>query len=197
MKPLPHLATIFDRLRRGYHFTPSDGDLFRVLWNRFEAYKSAFSAFGLHLRKHPQNVVYLASDLDKNPGKQARTMGLFVLVMVEWVGNEHAAITPIFFDTWWHIDDLPHLAFERYREYMEQVDVNDADDLAGVIRLLETYGFAETRTGGTFQFRTASYRFLELCVEAAEMSASSDAEASDTDTQVDLRPDPLPPIQKS
>lgn len=124
-------------------------------------------------------------------------MGLFVLVMVEWVGNEHAAITPIFFDTWWHIDDLPHLAFERYREYMEQVDVNDADDLAGVIRLLETYGFAETRTGGTFQFRTASYRFLELCVEAAEMSASSDAEASDTDTQVDLRPDPLPPIQKS
>ncbi|MGM0705314.1 MAG: condensin complex protein MksE [Bacteroidota bacterium] len=196
MTSLPHLATIFDRLRRGYHFTPADGDLFRVLWNDFDAYEKAFGAFGLRLHKHHQNVVYLAADPSKNPGKQARTMGLFVLVMVESMSNEYAAIVPPFFDTWWRIEELPHLASERYREYMEQVDINDADDLARVVRLLEKYGFAETRTGGAFQFRTAAYRFLDLCIDAVEMSEASGT-APNADAETDPSAKPLPPLPET
>lgn len=194
MKSLPHLATIFDRLRKGYHFTPADGDLFRTLWNQFHAYEKAFAAFGLHLCKHSENVVYLAADRSNNPGKQARTMGLFVLVMVEWMSNEYAEIIPTFFDTWWRPNDLPHLTSERYREYMEQVDVKDANDLAGVVRLLAKYGFAETQPGGLFRFRTAAHRFLDLCMEAMEMSTESDAEP---DADADSFANPLPPLPQS
>lgn len=186
MTSLPHLATIFDRLRSGYHYTPADGEVFRALWNRFDAYQAAFEAFGMNLQKHRENVVYLAAGASQDPGKQARKMGLFVLVLVEWMSNEHATVVPDFFETWWHVGDLPHLSSDRYREYMEQVGVTDRADVGRVIRLLTKYGFAHPRADGAFQFRTAAYRFLDLCMEAVEMT--EDAEAAGEQAEDDATP---------
>jgi hypothetical protein len=177
MTSLPHLDTVFDRLRRGYHYTPDDGEVFRALWRRFDDYRAAFEALGLDLRKHPENVVFLAAGPSDEPGKQAREMGLFVLVMVEWMSDERGAVLPDFFETWWRTDDLPHLGADRYREYMGQVGVTSPGDLDRVVRTLAGYGFAEARADGAFRFRTAAHRFLDLCMEAMEQTpASSDAE---------------------
>lgn len=195
MTDLPHLAAIFHKLRSGYHYTPADGDVFRTLWRRFDAYRDAFDAFGLLLRKHPQNVVYLAADASDDPGKQAREMGLFVLVLVEWMSDRHGTIVPDFFETWWRIEDLPHLASDRYREYMDRVGVATPDDLDRVVRLLAKYGFAESRADGAFRFRAAAHRFLDLCLEAVEMTDDPDADDPDAppDAPDAAAGDALPP----
>ncbi|WP_022836401.1 condensin complex protein MksE [Salisaeta longa] len=188
MTDLPHLSEIFSQLRRGYHYTPADGEVFRILWQRFDAYKAAFEAFGMDLRKHRERTVYLFAGSSQNPGKKARAMGLFVLVLVEWMSNEYPTIVPDFFDTWWHVDDLPHLASERYATYMEQVGVTNTADLNSVIGSLTRYGFAETRADGAFQFRTAAHRFLDLCIEAVEMTP--DAEPNETEPDGPSAPRP-------
>lgn len=177
MKSLPHLPEIFNRLRLGYHYTASDTALFPVLWKRFNAYKETFAVFGLRLQKHPEGVVYLDPGAAEGIGKRTRRMGLFVLILVEWMSNERPAILPDFFETWWPIDDLPHLEYDRYREYMEHVQVEHTGDLQRIVNQLAKYGFAETRSNGSFQFRTAAYRFLDLCIEAIELEAEDDATA--------------------
>lgn len=169
METLPHLESIFNKLRRGYHFTPEDGEVYRTLWDRFEEYQLLFDSLGLDLRKHPQNVVYLVANDNVQPGKQARRMGLFILVLVEHFGETHSSIVSSLFDTRLRVENLPHLKRARYEEYMNAIDVHDADDLESIVRSLVRFGFAKRVETG-FMLRKAAYRFLDLCLEASDLA---------------------------
>lgn len=171
MTELPHLPEIFDTLRSGYHYTSEDGAVFRDVWNNFDAYRDAFAAFGLHLEKHPERILFLASRDDQDPGKRARKMGLFMLILIQWMGEREASIVPALFEKTFFVDTLPHLQSDRYKKYMKAVDVHDSDDLESVINTFVRFGFAET-SGQGFRFRDAAYRFLDLCQEAIELDRS-------------------------
>jgi len=169
METLPHLEPVFNKLRRGYHFTPEDGEVYRTLWDRFEEYERLFEGLGLDLRKHPQNVVYLVANDNVQPGKQARRMGLFMLVLVEHFGETHSSIVSSLFDTRFRVENLPHLKAARYEEYMNAIDVHDAGDLESIVRSLVRFGFAKRVENG-FMLRKAVYRFLDLCREASDLA---------------------------
>ncbi len=179
MDSLPHLESIFNDLRRGYHFTPEDGEIFRPLWNRFDEYKRLFNSLGLDLRKHPQNVVYLVANDNVQPGKQARKMGLFMMVLIEHFGETHSSIVPSLFDAVFQVEKLPHLKKARYEEYMNAIGVHDASDLEGIVRSLIRFGFAEERDNG-FTFRRATYRFLDLCREASTLGEKDPDDEKDS-----------------
>lgn len=184
MEALPHLELIFNKLRRGYHFTPEDGEVYRTLWDRFEEYQRLFEGLGLDLRKHPKNVVYLVANDNVQPGKQARRMGLFMLVLVEHFGETHSSIVSSLFDTRFRLENLPHLKAARYEEYMNAIDVHDAGDLEGIVRSLVRFGFAKRVENG-FMLRKAAYRFLDLCLEASDLAKEESESEQDPTT-----PDP-------
>jgi hypothetical protein len=183
MEALPHLELIFNKLRRGYHFTPEDGEVYRTLWDRFEEYQRLFDSLGLDLKKHPKNVVYLVANDNVQPGKQARRMGLFMLVLVEHFGETHSSIVSSLFDTRFRLENLPHLKAARYEEYMNAIDVHDADDLDGIVRSLVRFGFAKRVENG-FMLRKAAYRFLDLCLEASDL-AKEESESEQDPTPPD------------
>ncbi len=193
MDSLPHLEPIFNKLRRGYHFTPEDGEVYRTLWDRFEEYQRLFDSLGLDLKKHPKNVVYLVANDNVQPGKQARRMGLFMLILVEHFGETHSSIVPSLFDTGFRIENLPHLKTARYEEYMNAIDVHDADDLDGIVRSLVRFGFAK-RVDTGFMLRRAAYRFLDLCREASDLE---EGEAEEVSTSQDSAIDSLDPAESS
>lgn len=179
MDSLPHLETIFNKLRRGYHFTPEDGEIFRPLWKRFDEYERLFDSLGLDLRKHPQNVVYLVANDNVQPGTQAKKMGLFMMVLIEHFGETHSSIVPSLFDAVFRIEDLPHLKKARYEEYMNAIGVHDTGDLERIVGSMDRFGFAEEKSNG-FKLRTAAYRFLDLCRDASDLgeNASDDEKRS-------------------
>jgi hypothetical protein len=183
MEALPHLELIFNKLRRGYHFTPEDGEVYRTLWDRFEEYQRLFDSLGLDLKKHPKNVVYLVANDNVQPGKQARRMGLFMLVLVEHFGETHSSIVSSLFDTRFRLESLPHLKVARYEEYMNAIDVHDAGDLEGIVRSLVRFGFAKRVENG-FMLRKAAYRFLDLCLEASDL-AKEESESEQDPTPPD------------
>jgi len=183
MEALPHLELIFNKLRRGYHFTPEDGEVYRTLWDRFEEYQRLLEGLGLDLRKHPKNVVYLVANDNVQPGKQARRMGLFMLVLVEHFGETHSSIVSSLFDTRFRLENLPHLKAARYEEYMNAIDVHDAGDLEGIVRSLVRFGFAKRVENG-FMLRKAAYRFLDLCLEASDL-AKEESESEQDPTPPD------------
>jgi len=183
MDDLPHLEPIFNKLRRGYHFTPEDGEVFRTLWDRFEEYQRLFGSLGLALKKHSQNVVYLIANDNVQPGKQARRMGLFMLVLVEHFGETHSSIVSSLFDTRFRVENLPHLKTARYEEYMNAIDVHDSDDLESIVRSLVRFGFAKRVETG-FMLRKAAYRFLDLCLEASDL-AKEESESEQDPTPPD------------
>jgi len=168
MDSLPHLEPIFNKLRRGYHFTPEDGEVFRPLWDRFDEYERLFDSLGLDLRKHPKNVVYLVANENVQPGTQAKRMGLFMMVMIEHVGETHSSIVPSLFDTVFRVEKLPHLKKARYEEYMNAIGVHDTEDLERIVGSMVRFGFAKEKSNG-FKLRTAAYRFLDLCREASDL----------------------------
>jgi len=168
MDALPHLETIFHDLKRGYHFTPEDGEVFRPLWERFDEYERLFDSLGLDLRRHQKNVVYLVANENVQPGTQAKEMGLFMMVLIEHFGETHSSIVPSIFDAVFRIENLPHLQKARYEEYMNAIGVHDAGDLERIVGALIRYGFAEETSSG-FTLGTAAYRFLDLCREASDL----------------------------
>jgi chromosome condensin MukBEF MukE localization factor len=177
MDTLPHLESIFHQLRRGYHVTPEDGDVYRALRDRFEEYQTLFDGLGLDLRKHPKDVFYLVANDNVQPSKQARKMGLFMLVLIEHVGETHESIVPSLFETVFRVEELPHLTKARYEGYMNAIDVHDASDLRTIVKTLRRFGFAAQADNG-FTFRRAAYRFLDLCREASDFVEDRSASAA-------------------
>jgi len=168
MDALPHLESIFHQLRRGYHVTPEDGKVYLALRDQFEDYRSLFESLGLELKRHPKDVFYLVANDNVKPSKQARKMGLFMLVLVEHVGETQESIVPSLFETVFRVEKLPHLKNARYEEYMNAIDVYDADDLRTIVKTLRRFGFAAEVENG-FTFRRAAYRLLDLCRDASDL----------------------------
>ena len=59
MNTLPHLSTVFDRLKRGGHIGPDDEPEFSALSSpRFDEYAAYFAALDLTLIRHEREFFY-------------------------------------------------------------------------------------------------------------------------------------------
>ena len=69
MNQLPHLAEIFDGLRRGWHFVPEESEAAAALAAEFPKYQELFVALGLNLVRHERDFFYLdPADRDQAEG---------------------------------------------------------------------------------------------------------------------------------
>ena len=156
---LPMLETIFTDLRKGRHICLEDGPVYEALAADPERYQSLFAALGLNLVCHGRGFFYLD---DESAPRTAQRMILFTAILVETLDDqgvnldEELTRVPIL------PDKLPHLQHDKYARVMAEVDVTTEDALLKVLDAMKRYGLAEPLKDGSWRFRTAAYRLLDI-----------------------------------
>lgn len=160
---LPHLAEVFELLRRGRHICVFDGDPYHALVDHQPAFAGLFAALGFELVAHRRDFFYFRTQT--KPSDSATRMALFVLIMVEDCSNRGHDIEQTLLNEPLSIDELPHLESDRHIRIMNEAGLYDRDDLERVVALLDRFGFAHRKGRDQFIFRPPVCRFLDLCLD--------------------------------
>ena len=160
---LPHLSEIFDVLRRGRHLCAADGKLYQALREHLDAYQDLFQHLGFHLQVHQRDFFYFQGKDSLSP--QASRMAVFVFILIEALSDQGESLVDTLMTRTFATAELPHLKSVRYRTYLKEAGVISEDDLGGILRQLERFGFIQRLPDETFSFRTPAYRFFDVCVE--------------------------------
>ena len=160
---LPHLSEVFESLRRGHHLCAEDGKLYWALRDNLAAYQDLFRHLGFRLEVHPRDFFYIRGRDSLSP--IASRMSVFVFILIEALADQGEQVVDTLMTRTFSIPELPHLKGARFRTYLKEAGATSEDDLRGIIRQLERFGFAQRLTDDTFRFRTPAYRFFDLCIE--------------------------------
>lgn len=160
---LPNLGEIFDVLRRGRHLCAADGKLYWALRENLDAFQNLFHHLGFRLQVHQRDFFYFRGK--DSLSLQASRMAVFVFILIESLSDQGEPVVDTLMTRTFSIPELPHLKGARYREYLKEAGASSEDDLYGIMRQLERFGFIQRHTDDTFNFRTPAYRFFDVCIE--------------------------------
>ncbi len=161
---LPHLAAVFEQLRRGRHICVFDAELYRALSQNEDKFVALFTALGFELVFHRRDFYYFRSR--QKLSESATRMALFVFILVEWLSNRGQDVEESLLNDTFLVDDLPHFTNERHKRIMNEAGVETNEDLDRVVAQLERFGYASRPPAGTtFQFRPPVCRFLDICLD--------------------------------
>lgn len=183
---LPHLAEIFEGLRRGKHISARDGDFFQDLKRQWSLYESLFARLGFKLVRHTRDFFYFF-DTTNFTDLSAR-MAVFMFILVESLADKGESVEETVLTRRFAYKDLPHLQGERYQTYMQEAGITTAEDLAAIVRTMERFGFARRMDEETFAFEVPIYRFLDLCMDMAAKTSQPQTDASQSDKGEEATP---------
>jgi len=180
MNTLPHLTSIFDRLRRGYHLGPDDEPAFSVLCERFEEYAAYFAAIGITLVRHEREFFYFNAETQDTVPDTLPRIAVFSYIMVDHAANQGRAIDEFIFGHNFLVTALPHFTLDRYTSLLRQVDVHNVDDLRTLLNRMEQIGWVKIRGLGEdeFRFLRPFHRVFSKCLEVAQLSQAAQPDAS-------------------
>lgn len=177
---LPHLSEIFQVLQAGKHISFHDGTIFFALQDKLDDFTAIFSALGFELVSHPKDFYYFKMKGKANTDS-TKQIALFIFLLIEHLDRRENDLESALMDNRFHLNTLPHLKTERYRELMREVKITDEEGLVSVITNMQRYGIAITYGRLSFEFRSPVYRFFDLCAdeitaqhEEAGMGADND-----------------------
>jgi hypothetical protein len=174
---LPHLADIFQALRRGRHIDIDDGALYTALKARTELFTALFAQLGFELKHHGRDFYYF---LDRdNFTELSERMAVFVFVLIEHLADRGEPIEDTLMTRVFRLGELPHLVGDRPRQLMAEAGVTTPADIEQTVRVMERLGFVRRVDSDGLTFRTAAYRFLDLCLEMAAEAPPSAPDSSD------------------
>lgn len=168
---LPHLAEVFDVLRRGRHLCLEDGAIYRSLHEHIDQYRELFKNLGFQLEEHPRGFYYFRGD--SSVSDLASKMAVFMFVLIEAAADTVESVEQAAMSKPMEITDLPHLKTERYRGYLKEVGVATDEDLEQVVNNLIRFGFAHRLGEESFRFRSPAYRFFDVALEVLSESAKN------------------------
>lgn len=171
MNELPHLAKIFDRLKRGCHIGPGDEPEFSVLSSpRFAEYADYFAALDLTLVRHEREFFYFEPDDPEDVPITLPRIAVFSYIIIDHASNQGRPIEEFIFGQTFLVTALPHFALDRYTALLRQVDVHNVDDLRTLLNRMEQIGWVKIRGLGEdeFQFLRPFHRVFSKCLEIAQ-----------------------------
>lgn len=178
MNELPHLASIFDRLRRGYHLGPDD-EQFSALSERYDDYARYFEALGLKLIRHPREFFYFEPDNPETVPDTLPRIAVFSYIIVDHAANQGRPIEEFVFDQVFLITALPHLSMDRYAALLRDVEVFDMGHINTLLNQMERIGWIRRIGEDEFRFLRPFHRVLSKCLEITQ-SAQTAQVAADT-----------------
>lgn len=187
MNSLPHLARIFDRLKRGYHLGPDDEPEFSALAAGFDDYAAQFDALGLKLVRHEREFFYFEPDNTETVPDTLPRIAVFSYILIDYAANQGRPIEEFIFSQNFMLSTLPHFTLDRYTALLRQVDVHAVKDVENLLKHMERIGWVRCEDNGEFRFLRPFHRVFSKCLELARAgqpaTASSPAVAS-ADSQI-------------
>ena len=174
---LPHLAEVFESLRRGRHLSVRDGDPFHALKRHESLYETLFTKLGFKMVHHARDFFYFQDSA--NFTDLSAKLAVFMFVLVESLADKGETVEDTVMTRRFAYGDLPHLQGERYQTYMREAGVATPEDLAAIVRTMERFGFARRMDAETFCFDVPIYRFLDLCMDMANQAAVAEHASPD------------------
>ena len=181
---LPHLAEVFEALRRGKHISSRDGDLFHALKKHESLFEALFARLGFKMVHHTRDFFYFLDT--SNFTDLSAKIAVFMFILVEYLADQGDTVEDTVMTRRFAYKDLPHLQGERYQTYMREADVTTPEDLAAIVQRMERFGFTRRMDAETFCFDVPIYRFLDLCMDMAAQASDSGPSPSE---QVDAGED--------
>ena len=171
MNELHHLATIFDRLKRGYHLGPDDEPEFTALSPpRFDEYAAYFAAIGLTLVRHEKEFYYFKPDNPESVPETLPRIAVFSYIMIDHAANQGRPIEEFIFGQNFLATTLPHFTLDRYSALLRQVDVHDEGDVRVLLNRMEQIGWVKWLGEDEFRFLRPFHRVFSKCIELVQMS---------------------------
>lgn len=172
MNTIPHLQAIFEKLKAGYHLSLEDGPMHAALMQDFESYASYFAAIGLTLVRHHREFFYFEAEERDIESKSLPKVAVFCYILIDHTASQGQPIEDTLMTSTFSLRGLPHFALDSHRALLRQVELNEPDDLRGVVNYLERIGWAKWVAFEEFQFLRPFYRMLEKCLELSQLSAN-------------------------
>jgi hypothetical protein len=173
MTDLPHLSTIFDRLKRGCHLDSDDEPEFSALRARPQDFADCFAALGLTLVRHERDFFYFEPENPDTVPDTLPRIAVFSYIMVDHAANQGRSIEEFIFAQHFLLTALPHFALDRYAALLRQVEVYDLNDLAVLLNHMERIGWVKWVGEAQFCFRLPFYRVFSKCLEIAQSAQTA------------------------
>ena len=177
---IPGKAEVFQALVGGTHISLQSGEIFYYLSNHAEDYKTELATLGYELI-HELDYYYLKPFNDDRSNDYSKRCLVFITIMVESISNEAKDIVEALFnEAGFEIDNLPHFSTERYRNYMQNMEVGEDRQLKALLNNMHRSGFIQYHEADNFmRFLTPSHRFLQLSLDilAQYTKQTADSEA--------------------
>lgn len=166
---IPGKAQVFQALVSGTHISLQSGELFHYLSNHSEAYKTELGTLGYELI-HELDYYYLQPFDDDRSNDYSKRCLVFITIMIESIASAaNDVVETLFSEQGFECDQLPHFTTERYRNYMQNMEVGEDRQLKALLNNMHRSGFIEYREADNFmRFLTPSNRFLQLSLEILE-----------------------------
>ena len=179
---IPGKAQVFQALVGGMHISLQSGELFHYLSNHTEDYKTELATLGYELI-HELDYYYLQPFNDERSNDYSKRCLVFITIMIESIANSAQDIVEtLFSERGFECDQLPHFSSERYRNYMQNMEVGEERQFRALLNNMHRSGFIEYREADNFmRFLTPSHRFLQLSLDILEQhnkQSNADDEAA-------------------
>lgn len=163
LEHLDKLEEIFRELSRGKHISAADSELFSALEKHPADYRSVFKKLGFDLVCDARGFYYFFGA--RSTANNVKRLALFIYIFIDWLADSGEGITAALAGKSFSLDQLPHLASERYRAYLLHVGIATQADINETIRTMENFGFL-TQGDGNFRLLPPAHRIVDACVVA-------------------------------
>ena len=178
MNTLPHLSTVFDRLKRGGHIGPDDEPEFSALSSpRFDEYAAYFAALDLTLIRHEREFFYFEPENPETVPDTLPRIAVFSYIMIDPAANQGRPIEEFIFGQNFLITALPHFTLDRYTALLRQVDVHEVSDLKTLLDHMRRIGWVKRVGEDEFRFLRPFHRVFSKCLEISAAGSSRGNEA--------------------
>ena len=166
---IPGKKEVFQALVSGMHISLHSGELYHYLGNNLDDYQTELATLGYHL-VHELDYFYLQDQEDERPNDYSRRCLVFITIMIESIANTGGDIMEtLLSESGFEVDQLPHLSTERYRNYMQNLDIGETRQLKSLLNNMHRSGFVEYREIDNFlRFLSPVNRYLQLSLDILE-----------------------------
>lgn len=170
---LPHLQTVFDRLKRGYHLGPDDEPEYSALQLHYDAYAAYFNAIGLNLVRHEREFFYFEPEYGDTVPDTLPRIAVVSYILIDHAANQGRPLEEFIFGQNFLLGALPHFQLDRYTALLRQVDVLDSNDLRTVLKHMERIGWVKSISDEEFRFLRPFHRVFSRCLDLAEAAQTA------------------------
>lgn len=166
---IPGKQAVFEALTSGKHISLHSGELYRFLEEHMTDYITELETLGYTLM-HEQDFYYLQAREENKGSDYSKKALVFIAIMLESIAQSgRDMIETLYQSQGFERDRLPHFSTDRYRNYMQNLGIEDSKALNALLKSMHRSGFIEYHEPeNLLRFLSPCQRFIQLALDVLE-----------------------------